>query len=148
MKTSPLRLLIKEIIKQLILEGILKENVSVSIDTLRRLKRAYNKAVKENKESFIFDGQELLVEYAKHLIDHLSNKLLKEISFSSKITIKRACPVCKKEHSVTVEKSDYERWRSGGILIQRAFPYLKPDEREILQSGTCPTCWDELFKDI
>jgi hypothetical protein len=147
MKTPQLKLLIKEIITQLILEGILKENVSVSIDTLRRLKRAYNKAVKEKKESFIFDGQELLVEYAKHLIDHLSNKLLKEISPSSKITIEKICPSCKKKSSVTVEKADYERWRAGTV-IQNAFPYLSNDEREVLQSGICPICWDKLFKDI
>ena len=71
-------------------------------------------------------------------------KLVKEIDVSSKITIKRICPLCKKENSVTVEKRDYERWRAG-TLIQNAFPYLKPDEREILKSGICNSCWGKIF---
>ena len=149
MKTPQLRLLIKEIVKQLISEEVILGNVNVDIETLKKLKKAYNKAVKENQESFIFNGNEIVTGLAKHAITHMSYRLglLKEISFSSKITIKRRCPMCKKENSVTVEKADYQRW-SAGALIQNAFPYLKPDEREILQSGTCPTCWDELFKDI
>lgn len=40
---------------------------------LRRLKKEYDKAVKENKTIFIFEEQEVLVSYAKYLIQHLEN---------------------------------------------------------------------------
>tara|TARA_B100000809_G_C14924066_1_gene454452 strand:- start:516 stop:731 length:216 start_codon:yes stop_codon:yes gene_type:complete len=35
-------------------------------------------------------------------------------------------------------------WR-GGKLIQNALPELNADQRELLISGTCPTCWNEMF---
>ena len=148
MKKSQLILLIKEIVKRLISEEVILGNVNVDLETLKRLKKAYNKAVAEHKESFKFNGNEIVTELAKFAIQHMSYRLglIKEIA-DAKTTINKVCPLCKKTNSVTVNTEDYEKWRAGQ-LIQRAFPYLKPDEREILQSGTCPTCWDELFKDI
>ena len=71
-------------------------------------------------------------------------RLIKEIDFSSKITFERICPLCKRKNSITVDKNDYEKWHSG-TLIQRAFPYLSPAEREMLKTGICDTCWKELF---
>lgn len=38
---------------------------------LAKLKSQYNKAIKDGKESFIFDSNELLVSYAKYLIEYL-----------------------------------------------------------------------------
>ena len=32
-----------------------------------------------------------------------------------------------------------------GELIQNAMPYLSPDEREILISGICGRCFDEMY---
>lgn len=42
-------------------------------DQLKSLKRKYNKAIKENKEIFIFQDKEVLVSYAKYLIEYLDN---------------------------------------------------------------------------
>jgi len=39
------------------------------------LKRAYEKALKENKSSLVFEGQELLVPYTKYLLEYLENML-------------------------------------------------------------------------
>ena len=39
---------------------------------LPALKRAYNRAVKDNKEIFIFNGAELLTKYAKYLIEYMA----------------------------------------------------------------------------
>lgn len=39
--------------------------------TVGDLKRAYKKAVDGKKESFVIDGHELLVSYAKYLIEYL-----------------------------------------------------------------------------
>lgn len=38
----------------------------------------------------------------------------------------------------------YEAWKNGA-MIQNAMPYLTADEREMLISGTCPQCWEEMF---
>jgi hypothetical protein len=40
-------------------------------ESLRVLKREYKKAVKAGKDSFFFNGSELLVGYAKYLIEFL-----------------------------------------------------------------------------
>lgn len=46
-------------------------------DKLRQLKTHYNKAVKANKESFIFNGDEYLTAYAKYVIEYLSSQFEK-----------------------------------------------------------------------
>lgn len=38
------------------------------------LKKQYNEAVESNQQSFVFEGNELLVSYAKYLIEYLSDK--------------------------------------------------------------------------
>ena len=55
------------------------------------------------------------------------------------------CPFCGEIHIILVDAIDYDAWESGGALAQEAFPYLSADEREMLISGICPTCWDKMF---
>lgn len=43
------------------------------------LKIAYNKAVKDNKDTFIFNGREFVTKYAKYLIEYAEDKPRKEI---------------------------------------------------------------------
>ena len=59
-------------------------------------------------------------------------------------TIETTCPFCHKTHTVQVRGKDYRAWQDGE-LAQNAFPYLSADEREMLISGICPTCWDGMF---
>lgn len=51
-------------------------NNSVNFDRLKlmKLKREYSKAIREKKESFVFEGNLLLVNYAKYLIQFLEMK--------------------------------------------------------------------------
>jgi len=56
------------------------------------------------------------------------------------------CISCGKRAQLEVVKSEYEAWQ-GGQLIQRAMPSLPESQRELLISGTCDACWDELFAD-
>ena len=56
------------------------------------------------------------------------------------------CPFCGESHVVEVVAEDYADWKNGK-LIQDAMPYLTADEREMLISGICPTCWDNMFGD-
>lgn len=60
------------------------------------------------------------------------------------VTIVTRCPFCGHANEVEVNEMDYLDW-SDGELAQVAFPYLSADEREMLISGICPTCWDEMF---
>ena len=54
------------------------------------------------------------------------------------------CPFCGEAHTVLVNEMDYYDWQDGK-LAQDAFPYLSADEREMLISGICPTCWDGMW---
>ena len=54
------------------------------------------------------------------------------------------CPFCGCGNEVEVNEIDYLDW-SDGMKAQDAFPYLSANEREMLISGICPTCWDKMF---
>lgn len=61
------------------------------------------------------------------------------------VQIVTVCPFCGKGHSVWVNEIDYLDYADGEVLIQDAFPYLSADEREIIKTGICPTCWEGMF---
>ena len=52
----------------------------LSFDSKRtkRLRIAYEKATKDAKESFLFDGHEFLTDYAKYVLAYLEDRLLKQ----------------------------------------------------------------------
>lgn len=60
------------------------------------------------------------------------------------VTIITRCPFCGRANEVEVNEADYLDWQDG-VLVQDAFPYLSADEREMLVSGICPTCWESTF---
>lgn len=55
-----------------------------------------------------------------------------------------SCPYCGKANEIEVNEMDYFDW-DDGELVQDAFPYLSVEEREMLISGICPTCWNKMF---
>jgi hypothetical protein len=64
------------------------------------------------------------------------------------------CKRCKKDQSIIIaDPSAYDRWKKAhdaklpGNYIQNILPELTPDEREMLVSGVCGTCFDEMFKE-
>ena len=59
--------------------------------------------------------------------------------------ISARCRMCGSEVVLHVRVDDYEKWDSGA-RVQDAFPYIDPEYRELLISGTCPKCWDDMFK--
>lgn len=67
-------------------------------------------------------------------------------NFKEPLKVSNVCKVCGKRNNVIVEKIDFQKWQIEGEYIQNALPYLSADEREILVSGTCPPCWDKLYK--
>ena len=60
------------------------------------------------------------------------------------VTVVTACPFCGHANEVEVNEIDYLDWQDG-MLVQNAFPYLSANEREMLISGICPTCWEKMF---
>ena len=62
------------------------------------------------------------------------------------VTIVTVCPICNRTNEITVKEADFILW-SAGTLVQDAFPYLSADEREMLISGICPDCWENLFSE-
>lgn len=61
------------------------------------------------------------------------------------VTILTVCPICGHANEIAVNEEDYFDWAFDGVLAQEAFPYLSADEREMLISGICPTCWEKTF---
>lgn len=55
------------------------------------------------------------------------------------------CKFCNKEIVITVDEEDIKKYENGA-LIQDAFPYLTPDEREIMISGMCGDCWQKYME--
>lgn len=51
----------------------MNEQIITSFDKKKYedLEKSYNEAIKENKIQFIFEGQTLLVAYAKYLLEYL-----------------------------------------------------------------------------
>ena len=53
------------------------------------------------------------------------------------------CIMCNSQNFVRVVESDFDAWRNGE-LIQNALPYLDVNQRELLQTRICGTCFDAL----
>jgi len=49
--------------------------ININMPTYKKLKKAYEQALKDNQNSFIFEDNELLVSYAKYLLQYLEDKL-------------------------------------------------------------------------
>lgn len=57
---------------------------------------------------------------------------------------------CNETVKLKVRKQDWTEWTGDNSTrrnIQDIFPYLNPDEREMLLSQICPTCWNRIFGD-
>ena len=64
---------------------------------------------------------------------------------SNTIAVKtKTCSVCDEYELWVLDRVAVEKWQEGEN-IQRAFPNMSIEDREILISGTHPACWDKLF---
>lgn len=55
------------------------------------------------------------------------------------------CKHCGVVYQIIAEREDVERWVSGEGYIQDILHYLTKGERELLISGTCNSCWTNMF---
>lgn len=63
----------------------------------------------------------------------------------TKLNINAVCRVCNTSYMLSVDAENYLTWREGEGFIQDLLPELSPDERELLISGTCGNCFDDMF---
>lgn len=63
------------------------------------------------------------------------------------ITLELECKYCNKIYKIPVFKEDLEEYNKGEKLVQECFPYISPEYRELLISGMCPECWDNLYEE-
>ena len=66
---------------------------------------------------------------------------------SKNVVVEVTCPFCGKVSVLTLPTDGYTAWKLNGVLVQDAFPALSAEDRELLISGICPTCWDGMFPD-
>jgi hypothetical protein len=61
-------------------------------------------------------------------------------------TVSYACAKCHQVTKISFNGEDWLRWQEGEY-IQEAMPYLTTDERELMISSVCGTCFDAMFAD-
>ena len=54
------------------------------------------------------------------------------------------CKKCGVVHDLEATQEQLKRWKDGA-LIQRVFHHLTIDQRELIMTGICGTCFDDLF---
>ena len=69
-----------------------------------------------------------------------------KIDESGEAHVTVTCKKCKSSISIPLKLEDVEKYREGA-LIQDAFPYLDENQRELLMSGICGTCFDKMFSE-
>lgn len=51
------------------------DSITINHENYKQLKKAYDKAVKDGVDQFIFEGSELVTKFAKYLLEHMRNVL-------------------------------------------------------------------------
>lgn len=54
------------------------DTINFDPDKVRSLRRAYTHAVETAQEQFVFEGKDILVAYAKYLLEYLATKFPKD----------------------------------------------------------------------
>ena len=62
------------------------------------------------------------------------------------VSLSPVCVKCGTEHHIIVKAKALREYKHGP-LIQRAFPNMSADDREILTSGMCGECFDQMFEE-
>lgn len=55
------------------------------------------------------------------------------------------CPRCLAVTGLPITEEELLAWNPSEQYVQDAFPQLTPGQREVLLSGICEKCWNEIF---
>lgn len=55
------------------------------------------------------------------------------------------CIHCHKCHRFIMSNDEFTKWKIQKTFIQTVFPHLDADTREMMISGTCPPCFNEIM---
>jgi len=58
------------------------------------------------------------------------------------------CKYCGITYQILADREDLDSWMNGNRYIQDLLAYLSPAERELLISGTCDNCWNQMFPEV
>lgn len=58
------------------------------------------------------------------------------------------CKYCGIVYQIIADRQDVTRWIAGEGYIQDILDYLSPAERELMISGTCDNCWNQMFPEV
>jgi len=64
---------------------------------------------------------------------------------SEKVPFDVDCKYCSKSYVIKANKDDMDSWLNGEGYIQDILAYLSAADRELLISGTCDDCWNNMF---
>ena len=59
------------------------------------------------------------------------------------------CPFCGERNVIELtpaEEANYVLWQQRKLLMQEAFPKRSVDEREMIKTGICERCWNNMFE--
>lgn len=63
------------------------------------------------------------------------------------VILVRVCPFCGKEVRKEVDAREFYDGMyayENGAMLQNAFPSFTPEVREMIKTGICQSCWDNL----
>ena len=66
---------------------------------------------------------------------------------NGKAKMTRECPICGKIQTLVADEKMFKEGilkYNGGMLIQNAFPFLTPSDRELMMTGICDECWNNM----
>lgn len=55
------------------------------------------------------------------------------------------CPRCLAVTGLPITEEELLAWNPSEQYVQDAFPQLTPEQREVLLSGLCEKCWNQIF---
>ena len=58
------------------------------------------------------------------------------------------CKRCGVLYTILANREDVASWMMGTGYIQNVLAYLSASERELLLSGTCDNCWNQMFPKV
>lgn len=69
----------------------------------------------------------------------------RRITDSQPVAYDRHCIHCGVCHRFIMSDEEFTKWKVEKTYITTVFPHLDVDTREMMISGTCPKCFDEIM---